>query len=67
MKIIRTANHVTMTAEITDPKYICISECKKVWWNNDMHIEASIVTIPNCPMCGGLLKIATKKDYERIN
>jgi integrase len=53
--------------EITDPKYICISECKKVWWDNDMHIEASILKIPNCPMCGGLLKIASKNDYERLN
>lgn len=56
-----------MTAETTDPKYKCISECKKVWWETDIHIEASILEIPNCPMCGGVLKVASKQDYERLN
>lgn len=67
MKIIKTENHITMTAETTDPKYICISECKKVWWENDIHIKASILKTPNCPMCGGVLKIASNEDYQRLN
>jgi NAD-dependent SIR2 family protein deacetylase len=67
MKIIKTLNHIIMVAETTLPKYACIGKCKKVWWENDMHISASILKVPTCPACGGKLKLATKLDYEVIN
>jgi hypothetical protein len=67
MKVIKTENHIIMTSEITDPKYICISECKKVWWDSDIHIDASILETPICPMCGGPLRAASKEDYECLN
>jgi hypothetical protein len=67
MKIIKTPNHIIMTAETTPPQYACKGKCQKVWWETDMHIAASILKTPNCPFCGGKLKPATELDYEYLN
>lgn len=67
MKMIKTPNHIIMTVENTPPKFSCKGECKKVWWESDMHISASSLMIPSCPMCGGKLKLATRMDYKSLN
>lgn len=64
MKIYKTPNHLIMTSQTTPPTLACKGECKKVWWENDMHIEASLLQTLYCPMCGSHLFVATKDDYD---
>lgn len=63
MKVYKTPNHLIMTVETELPKLSCKGECKKIWWENDIHIGTSLLTLRSCPLCGGKMNIAIEFDY----